>query len=185
MIVRQGWQQGVACLTVRERREVRGLVIHRIEVSQEDCTYGDSPEDVARFFSEHPVGRAATGGQMPYPIVIEDNGCVTQMVPFGYVTPHARAHNQTTIGIALVGDFRSQAPKQEQYGVLVKICAHLLSSLSLGVDAIWAHDELQDGSVHIDKECPGAYLPMVPLKEAVGEILGVDMPTLQLVWGDE
>ncbi len=63
-----------------ERRlgSITGIVVHRIEVSQEDASYGDTPPEVVRFFREHPVGVKAAGGRMPYPFLIDETNTVAR-----------------------------------------------------------------------------------------------------------
>src|SRR5687768_13590535 len=104
------WAAGCERLKERARAEVTGVVVHRIEVSQEDATYGDTPVEVARFFRDHPIGVKATGGDMPYPILIAPDGSVTQTMPLGRVSPHAVKHNPSTVGVACIGDFRGRPP---------------------------------------------------------------------------
>src|SRR6185437_10827922 len=76
------------------------IIVHRIEVSQEDATYSDAPADVARFFLQHPIGVKATGGAMPYPLLIDARGTCTQTLPLRVVTPHARHYNPQSFGVA-------------------------------------------------------------------------------------
>ena len=153
-----------------ERRgleEIVGIVVHRIEVSQEDPGYQDSVTDTIRFFREHEIGVRATGGAMPYPILVLKTGEVVQTLPLNRVTPHAKAHNPTTIGVACIGDFRDSSPSEEQYQGLVLTCASLLNQLSLGVEVLVAHDELTGGSSDPDKECPGRGLCMDALRREI------------------
>ena len=144
----------------RERAQIRGIVVHRIQVSQEDPSYGDGPSEIMRFFREHPIGREATGGAMPYAIIIEPNGHVTQCVPLDRVAPHARAHNPTTVGVACVGDFRSVPPTEAQHRTLIEVCVALTGELGLSADDIKGHDELAGASRDASKECPGRFLPL-------------------------
>ena len=44
-----GWVQGVNKLEGRPREALEGVVVHRIEVSQEDPAFGDGPQEIARF----------------------------------------------------------------------------------------------------------------------------------------
>lgn len=177
------WARGVDALPERARETVSGIVIHRIEVSQEDPSYGDGPADVIRFFCEHPTGLKATGGAMPYPLLVDSLGQVTQCVPLGRITPHAAAHNPTTIGVAAVGDFRSCAPSTAQLEALVQTSAALARVLGLGADAVFGHDELAGGSRTPDKVCPGDQLSMPMLRRRIGEAMANALaPTWTFVW---
>jgi len=161
------WAPGHDDLPARAKRALVGVVVHRIEVSQEDASYTDTPSEVARFFREHSIGREATGGAMPYPVLIDDAGAVTQCVPLGRTTPHAKTHNPTTIGVGLLGDFRDRAPSARQRGALIQVCASLLRELALPPSALRGHDELEGGSSDPNKECPGRELSLPRLREDV------------------
>jgi hypothetical protein len=172
------------CLALPERRqaEVTGVVVHRIEVSQEDPSFRDTPADVARFFREHPVGKQATGGAMPYPLLIDAQGQITQTVPLLRVTPHARKYNPTTVGVALLGDFRGKAPSELQRRACVLVCADLLHALGRTSADMFGHDELSGGSSDPDKECPGRHLPMSTLRQDVAAELARGGGRFELSW---
>ena len=169
--------------TVRDRSDIKGVVVHRIEVSQEDGAYTDSPHDTARFFTEHPIGIQATGGSMPYPLLIDRDGQVTQMVPLAYVTPHAKSHNPSTVGVACIGDFRTTPLSPAQRQALKMVCAQLLAVFDLETDTLRGHDELTEASSDPNKECPGHCLSMDGLRGEVKEIV-VDQARnmFPLVW---
>lgn len=173
---------GVERLKTRELADVTGVIVHRIEVSQEDPTYGDTPGEVARFFREHPIGQKATGGDMPYPILIERNGNVTQTVPFHFITPHAKAHNPRTVGVGIIGDFRNHPPTAEQRAATIAVCAALLGRFGLTVDTISGHDELQGGSNDPDKICPGKYLAPADVRDEVRAFMATHTVELPFVW---
>ncbi|MEL6338771.1 MAG: peptidoglycan recognition family protein [Myxococcota bacterium] len=177
-----GWRS----LERRERASIQLLVVHRIEVSQEDSSYGDTAEEVARFFRMHPVGVQATGGAMPYPILVERGGHIVQTVPLDRVTPHARAYNATSIGLSCIGDFRWRHPEPAQYRGLVDLCAALCRALSLSSGAIKAHDELSGGSHDPDKQCPGGNLPLDVLRSDVDRCLAREVAAFDFRWtGDD
>lgn len=176
------WSPGSERLETRTRKEITGLVIHRIEVSQEDPSFHDSPEEIARFFREHPIGVEATGGAMPYPLLIAPDGAVTQTLPLLQIAPHAAAHNPMTIGVGLVGDFRRVPPSAAQRRSLVQVCATLLVQLRLDCAAVYGHDELQHGSRDPDKECPGRMLPMAELRREIGALPAGETPDLVFHW---
>lgn len=165
----------------RDKKNITTLVVHRIEVSQEDRTYSDSAQDVVRFFLEHPIGVKATGGDIPYPLIVEPSGAVVQTVPLGCVTPHAVSHNPVGIGIACVGDFRRRPPSGPQKEALVTLCAQLIEALQLDIQALRGHDELVGGSRDPEKVCPGEFLSMQELRVAVAEFKGAAAP-LEVVW---
>lgn len=164
---RLGWVPGLSAMQQRPRADIRGVVVHRIEVSQEDASYADTAPEIARFFAEHPIGVAATGGAMPYPLIIDAYGEVTQTVPLRYVTPHARRYNASTVGVACLGDFRTQPPLPLQRAALLCICAALVEIFGLTAKDLHGHDELYGASHDANKECPGHLLPLAALRKDV------------------
>lgn len=177
------WADGCETLVARPKSQVTLLVVHRIEVSQEDASFSDTPPDVARFFRDHPVGQRATGGAMPYPLLIDAAGQVTQTVPLGRVTPHVRAYNPQALGVGVLGDFRTRPPTPAQYEALVRVLVGLARELGLAASAVVAHDELSGGSADPDKECPGRALSLAVVREAVAQALGqTQAEPLAFVW---
>ena len=176
------WCTPSAARRRRTLREISAVVVHRIEVSQEDPHFRDTPRDVARFFAEHPVGRRATGGSMPYSLLVCPRGIVTQTVPLLQVTPHARLHNATTLGIGCLGDFRQRSPGRPQWRALFALSAYLLRCCNLGVQALRAHDELHEGSYDPDKECPGIFLSVAALRDEIAASGARRQHFFELVW---
>lgn len=168
-------------MRTREFTDVNSVVVHRIEVSQEDPSYSDTAAGVARFFAEHEVGRQATGGQMPYPILIAADGSVVQTLPLDRVAPHARSHNVSGIGVGCLGDFREREPPAAQLNALVEVCASLCRSFTIKPDAVSGHDELIDASHDPDKECPGRTISMDGLRSRVAEAM-TDGAKLRFCW---
>ncbi len=176
------WAPGHDALPSRANAGVSGVVVHRIEVSQEDPLFLDTPAEVARFFREHPVGQRATGGSMPYPLLVDAAGTVTQTVPLWRVTPHARTYNATTVGVGVIGDFRARPTTPPQYAALVLVCASVLAELGLSADGLHGHDELSGGSADPNKECPGRHLPMARLREDVLAAMSGRPCSFAFVW---
>ncbi len=173
---------GTERLKTREAAEVTGVIVHRIEVSQEDPSYGDTPSEVARFFREHPIGQQATGGDMPYPLLVDRDGNITQTVPLRFITPHAKAHNPRSVGVGVIGDFRERPPSPLQRAATIAVCAALIGRFGLQADAISGHDELQGGSNDPDKICPGRYLAPADLRDEVRAFIAAHEAELPFVW---
>lgn len=166
-----GWAPGFEGLPLRAAAGVCGVVVHRIEVSQEDPAYGDAPTEVARFFREHPIGVRATGGQMPYAVLIEPDGTVTQALPLTRVAPHAVRQSPTTVGVGVIGDFRHRPPSEAQRAALRQVLVGLARQLGCAADAIAGHDELPGASRDPDKICPGSHLSLQVLRAEVAQAL--------------
>lgn len=178
------WATGHDRLASRPLSRIEGVVVHRIEVSQEDKSFADTPADIDRFFHQHPIGMKATGGDMPYPILVDAIGVVTQTLPLRVCSPHAVAKNPTTIGVACIGDFRDREPAAAQWQALLHACALLCQQFSLPVEQVFAHDELPGASRDPDKICPGDGLPVTRLRQELGDVaLGAAMQHT-FTWSD-
>ena len=163
----------------REVHEITHVVVHRIEVSQEDDSFDDTPEEIARFFGEHPIGVAATGGAMPYALLVTAQGELIQTIALRFVCPHVRAHNRSSIGVGVIGDFRRRSPSAPQRAALLGLLAALLQRFSLPISAVVAHDELTDASHDPEKICPGSRLSVESLREELPDILPISLEGLQ------
>jgi hypothetical protein len=185
LALQRDWAPGWSGLKLRQRRDILEVVVHRIAVSQEDPSFADTPSDIARFFREHPIGVTATGGGMPYPLLVAPSGEVTQTVPLCCITPHAARHNPVALGIGVIGDFRAAPPTAAAYASLVRVAASLLSALGHDTSALFGHDELAGASRDPDKVCPGACLDMPRLRHDVALACDDGAPRLDLAWEPE
>lgn len=176
------WLADVHHAARRHREAIAAVVVHRIEVSGEDASYGDRPSEVARFFAEHPIGQAASGGRMPYPVLVTAAGGVCQLLPLLAQTPHAAAHNPTSLGIGVVGDFRRAPPPPPQWRALVGLAAAIVAGLRCGPQALVAHDALPGASRQPDKVCPGPHLALPALRAAVADAPALAALRCDLVW---
>lgn len=139
--------------------ERAAVVIHR-------CGLGETAEEIAAVYAQHPEAGRVTGYQMPYTVVVERDGTVSQALRLGDYGPHARAWSTMAIGVAVVGDFRKHPPTQAQYDSLLAV-AHIFSGWVGGADRVLGHDELDGGSHDPDKQCPGIGLDMHRLRHDV------------------
>lgn len=134
-------------------KDRRLLVFHR-------CGLGETAEDIAASFQTID----ATGGQMPYSFVIKRDGTIEQALPVGDYGPHARKWNTFGIGVAVVGDFRSETPTIMQWDAAIRLC---VSFAGWATDGIKGHDELPGGSSDGTKRCPGPMFDMELLRDSV------------------
>lgn len=167
---------------VRCPRGIRDIIVHRIAVSQEDPTFADEADQTLRFFATHPVGRAATGGAMPYPLLVDPRGGLWQTQRLLAVTPHAARYNSTSLGVAAIGDFRARPPAPRQMRALVALLAHLLEALGADEAQLHGHDGLVGASRQPDKICPGQHLPIPALRAAVAAHRRARPTWLELAW---
>lgn len=143
------------------------VAVHRIE-------YGDKVDDIAAAFDPGGSLTSYTGGQQPYHFLINKYGTVHQVLPLVSNGAHARQWNDDALGVGVVGDFRKEPPTFEQWTALVDLCADLTAHLEIDPDAqehgvygLSGHDELPRGSKDPDKECPGQFLDMDEVRDAV------------------
>jgi hypothetical protein len=142
----------------------RVMAVHR-------CGLGDTAAQIALAYRGGcPEAAKATGGRMPYHLVILPNGIIEQAAPLDAVTPHARSWNHVAIGVAVIGDFRNETPSIEQWDALRKL-AHTCSGWLGGRLAVKGHDELAEARADKSKGCPGKGLDMEALR---AEILEAD-----------
>lgn len=135
-------------LPKRHLENISCIVLHRIDV-------GETPEQIAQFFASNPE---YTGGGMPYAFVIDRKGDVFQCVPVLRIAPGAKALNRPGIQVALIGDFRKEAPKKEQWEATLQLCAAFHSHAKI----VTGHteDKTLKVSVDNDKVCPGRYFDL-------------------------
>lgn len=128
-------------------------VNHRIDV-------GETAEAIAEFFATHPDGLEATGGQMPYPLVITRSGVIQQALELGDWSPHAMRFSFSGLGIGWIGDFRKHPPTEAQLSTGLWITT-LLMGWGL---RIVGHTELKGAARDPDKQCPGDLLDLAWLR---------------------
>ena len=162
----------------RKCESVSLMVVHRIGPKLGEVNVHGA-EDIASAFSKHHEWH--TGGQMPYNFVIREDGVVEQALAMNDAGMHSLKFNASSIGVALIGDFRTAPPTAAQLEALT-----LLSML--WVQHCWArgkfdkvdalvkgHDELPGASSDKNKACPGYKLDMKALRASVEKRLVNDL----------
>lgn len=154
-------------LAERNKIPIKGIdtvVIHRIGTS-----IGTTALDICGSFHDGEVG-SYTGYKLPYHIIVEP-GQAVQALPLSVKGYHAAVWNPRSIGIAFIGDFRTEKLPITQFREGVRATAAVLSALGLGVQALAKHDELPGGSSDPDKKCPGDLFPWDKFVNAVADLL--------------
>jgi len=90
---------------------------------------------------------------------------VEQMLKLNDTGWHARRWSRAGVGIACLGDFRSEYPSLEMWESLVTLCSTLCHWI--GVCEIYSHSELPFASKDPEKQCPGKNLDMDRLRGSV------------------
>ena len=102
----------------------------------------------------------------PYHLLIRTDGVIDHLLPVFLVAHHARKWNRASIGVAVVGDFRSDAPTTQQWHTVTQLAAVFHA---IGFD-VWGHTELREASHDPAKVCPGPLMPMQRLRSEAGKI---------------
>ena len=156
--------------TYRAPESVDLLVVHRIGPKLGEVNVHGA-EDVAAAFSQHPEWK--TGGQMPYNFIIREDGTCEQALALSDAGMHSLKFNARSIGVALVGDFRTSPPTADQMDALTSLCMLWVQHLwARGVyrkvsEVVVGHDALPGASSDPSKACPGRKLDM---KQLVAEV---------------
>lgn len=155
---------------VRDYAKIKYIAIHRNEVG------GTGPK-LCELFRTVPEYRAITGGIPPYHYVIDRDGTTWQCLRDDEVGANVAGWNTPTIGVCLIGDFRTRSPTDAQYVSLYTLLKSLQEQH--GPKIIQGHDEFP--GVRKYKECPGDLVNMTNVRQRAAAMLTSDAPNLKLV----
>jgi N-acetyl-anhydromuramyl-L-alanine amidase AmpD len=87
------------------------------------------------------------------------------MLPLQAVGAHAPGYNQSGIGVAFIGDFRTDEPSPEQIESGIAVCVALLRQhqLTPATVKLLGHDETRP----VPKLCPGPCFPLDELRQRI------------------
>lgn len=181
--ISQDFDDGNAAL--RQPWSARIIAIHRIWF--DDWRYGEqhsAREICERFVSDPKIARY-TGGELPYPFLVDAGGVVTQALTIGDIGKHAAVWNSEALGVGIIGDFRKHGILHRQLDSVIELCAELCAAhgiqplRTISVDlrngktatafGVSGHDELPGATHSPDKQCPGKYIGMNNLRFSIGE----------------
>lgn len=163
-----------------------GVGVHRVGVDHgTGIDLGDSAFSVCNHFNgrntRYPEIARATGGHLPYTLIVEEYGLVAQCLRISDMGFHARRWSRPYIGVAAIGDFRTKSPSRAQWVAAVDIVAFLCHEFGIDplgyseplVPTVAGHDELPSGSRDAGKRCPGDRWNMEAFRREVHESLTV------------
>ena len=159
---------------------------------------GRDTDGIIRFFTSHPEGVATVTldgsyddkkatidkwtrdgvpaayqekSFVPYTFVIEPDGAVHQLLRLDVAGAHARGFNHSGIGVAFVGDFRFEAPTDEQLESGLAVSVALLRQLGLSASEakLYSHDEARAVIGQGPKECVGKHFPLDAFRQRIRE----------------
>lgn len=154
VVVNKILECGPQNLRKRVLEEVTRIVIHR-------CSIATNAVEMSNVFKGIPE----TGGWMPYHFVILKDGTTEQALPVDRIAYHALQYNRGSIGVAVIGDHRTDHPTAEQTKSLIEFCADWMDWIITDVDG---HTDIPHATHDPSKDCPGKNLNVWDIyKEAV------------------
>lgn len=144
--------------------QIAGIVVHR-----SGPWPGNKPKNAADVALRFTTVKE-TGGLMPYHLVLNPETLrAYQALPLTKIGPHARLYNKSTVGVAVLGDWRHENLSVPQFLWVEKQLRRLHRLISLmhvqpGI-FVMGHTDLKGASSDPDKVCPGPglYLEMMDL----------------------
>ena len=103
----------------------------------------------AEAFANYHVG-TNDWSVMGYHYVVGREGDISWCSDHTVVTPHVGNHNRYSLGICMVGDFRTQQPTEKQYEATLWLVNHLQKQLPNKCQ-VWGHNQF---SGYQSKQCP-------------------------------
>lgn len=132
----------------------------------------DDAVSLARAHAEHPELAGVTG-RMPYHFVVRADGIVEQAVGCRMNTPHARRWNNTSVAVAVLGDFNVESPTSMQWQASIELATSLCSYFALA-RVVGHHGRepftLPGSSSDKTKVCPGEAFPLERFIKTVGSL---------------
>lgn len=138
---------------------IHGIRIHRIRLKDVPLEETDAYA-IADFFEREPQW---AGPRMPYHIVFPVSGPPQQALELELIGMHAKGHNSSTVGLAVVGDFTKHEPTRIQTEGLTQVCLAL--DAWIGGAAIDRHTSIGN----YPKDCPGRHLDVEGLSRKLAE----------------
>lgn len=130
-------------------------VLHRI--SLRDIGIGDDKLDgtiLTQAFATNDELKLVTGSLCPYHFLVHPSGRVEQLLDITKRGAHAKNYNWCSIGIALIGDFRTETPTSDAMFALQNLAFRIQIPYRFSV--ILGHDQLP--GYNQEKVCPGKNL---------------------------
>ncbi|OLO40716.1 hypothetical protein BTR23_04375 [Alkalihalophilus pseudofirmus] len=124
----------------RSRGSIRNIAIHH------SATTSGSAEAFARYHV-NSLGWPGIG----YHYVVDRDGSISWCHDLEIVSYHVGNSNGMSVGICMVGDFRTQTPTSQQREAALDLTQYLMSELNISVDNVWGHIEFPGYSW---KPCP-------------------------------
>lgn len=164
-MIRRVWAKGN--YKPRDPKDLTHIVIHRS--GPWPPAYGNpvNGAELNDIFANNDLG---TGRKMPYHYVVSRDGLVTECVPWWLTSPHAKAWNPKSIGVAILQDLRHEEITQAAWRSLIELCCWLRAAVDSDLE-IEGHTDLPNSTSDANKVCPGDGANLSWLREIV-DIIG-------------
>ncbi|MFV8826967.1 peptidoglycan-binding protein [Alkalihalobacterium sp. APHAB7] len=140
----------------RSRGAIRNIAIHH------SATTSGSAEAFARYHVNN-LGWPGIG----YHYVVDRDGSISWCHDLEVVSYHVGNSNGMTVGVCMVGDFRTQTPTSQQREAALELTQFLMNELNIPVDNVWGHIEFPGYSW---KPCPS--ISMTQFRSQLAERTG-------------
>jgi hypothetical protein len=149
--------------------DIRVIAVHRLHLRRLGIADRDlDGPTMCRLFQTNDELHRVTRGENPYAVLGRTGGLLDQCTPLLEMGAHASVWNDDAIGVAVVGDWRTETPPPATWHS-VKL---LVAALSVAFDArVMGHDELSGGSRDRRKECPGDLWPMDSFRSDISDTI--------------
>lgn len=124
----------------KRRGKITHLAIHH------SLTDGGDYEAFSRYHVE-----SNNWPSIGYTYVINKDGSVDQCLDLNVKSYHVGNHNDYSLGICMVGDFRDSKPTEPQYQSLIELCKMLMEKLNIPASNVLGHSEYKGFEW---KKCP-------------------------------
>jgi N-acetyl-anhydromuramyl-L-alanine amidase AmpD len=136
----------------RHLANIKKIVIHRIGFKGENY----SPvKTILQGFLNDEAARKAVGGKFPYHFVIAESGEIYQALPLQVIGNHAKGHNEDSIAVAFIGDFRDKPPTISSYAAGLELVCRLCICCNIWESNVFGHTQLPKSTSWANHKCPG------------------------------
>lgn len=132
----------------REPGDIRHVIVHH--------TAGPADQPIWEIARHHVEERGWPG--IGYHMVIDARGQAFKTNADLTVSFHAREHNRSSIGVAMLGNFQEQEPPREQYRALLFHVWRYMRAYGISPDRVLGHREVDPTA------CPGARVDLDRLR---------------------
>lgn len=146
-----------------KRYKPRTSSISHIAIHHSMTTSGD-----AYAFARYHVGTNNWPG-IGYHYVIDKDGTINWCQDHATKTYHVGFHNNYSLGVCIVGDYRTEKPSDMLWNKTLELIKHLMLKINLAdVDMVLGHQEFEG---YDWKPCPGQHWDMAAMRKTLDEMV--------------